>query len=110
VGHGQYQITIEKYPQQEGGFIYGAEGLMNSHRIPWISFDPGSPGSPDGTDYGISLSEFEDGEYEISIFTYNRYDPPEGENGYDCWVYDSGENIVFQKKGDQLSLVTVDME
>jgi hypothetical protein len=110
VGRGQYQITIEKYPQQEGGFIYGAEGLMNSHRIPWISFDPSSPGSPDGTDYGISLSEFEDGEYEISIFAYNRYDPPEGENGYDCWVYDSGENIVFQKKGDQLSLVTVDME
>jgi hypothetical protein len=109
-GHGFFQITIEKYPQQEGGFVYGAEGYKNTHRIPWITFVPGSPGAPDGFDYGISLSEFENGEYEISIFSYNRYDPPEGENGHDCWVFDSRENIVFLKEGDQLTLITGEVE
>ena len=103
-GYGLYQIIIEKFPRLETGSIYGAEALQTSHRIPWAAFEPGSTGKPDGTDYGIGLSQFDDGQYIIKMATYNFYDAPEGEIGFDCRVEDSRHILFFTKQGDALSI------
>lgn len=103
-GYGLYQIIIEKFPRLETGSMYGAETFQTNHRIPWAAFEPGSTGKPDGTDYGIGLSQFDDGQYIIRMAAYNFYDAPEGEIGFDCRVEDSRHVLFFTKQGDALSI------
>ncbi|MBI4730664.1 MAG: carboxypeptidase regulatory-like domain-containing protein [Chloroflexi bacterium] len=102
-GHGFYQLTLEHHPWQEAGFLYGTESLLTTHNIPWDSFIPGSQGSPDGADYGVSLSELEDGTYIIQLATYNYHEPEAGESGFDCRVTDSRQALIFTKQGSQIT-------
>jgi hypothetical protein len=102
-GNGCYQIIIEKFPANENGIIYLGETKQTTHHIPWHTFEPGSAGQPDGINYGISLSQFDDGQYVIKMATYNFYDAPEGEIGFDCRVEDSRHDLLFSKQGETLS-------
>jgi hypothetical protein len=95
-GNGFYLISLQEYP---GGSeaLYGATAFQPTHLIPWKNFIPGGAGLPDGFDYGVSLSELDNGEYFISISAQNFYDPQEGDEGYDCGVLDSSEDMVIEK-------------
>ncbi len=106
-GHGFYQVTLEHYPYREEGSLYGAEAHLTTHKIPWDSFIPGSEGSPDGADYGVGLSELEDGTYIIQLAAYNYYVPDEGENGFDCRVTDSRHALIFTKQGSRITFQPV---
>ena len=103
-GHGFYQLVIDAYPKSGIGMIYGAEVTSTSHRIPWKPFEPGSAGQPDGHDYGVSLDQFSNGQYLISMGTYNFYDAPEGEIGFDCRVQDSRHVLLLSKQAGTLSI------
>jgi len=102
-GHGFYQLALRRSTGQEGVAFYGAEATATAHNIPWESFEPGSAASPDGYDYGVSLSEIEDGQYILSISAYSYYEPQSGETGFDCWVTDSRHALFITKQGDQIT-------
>ena len=106
-GHGVYQITLEYHPWQEGGFLYGAEVYLTTHQAPWGAFEPGSAGSPDGNDYGVSLSELENGQFIINVATYDYYEPAEGEVGNDCRVTDSRQGLIITKQDDRITFQPV---
>jgi hypothetical protein len=101
-GNGVFQIILEKYPINEGGLLYGAEMYTPSHKIPWNPFEAGVKGLPEGFDYGVSLSELEDGMFSISVTSSNYYEPAEGEVGFDCGVRDSSQNLIFEKLGSTI--------
>ena len=96
--------VLENTPWRESDFLYGAETILTTHRIPWAAFAPGSPGFPEGADYGLSLSALEDGQYIIFVADYSYYDPETGESGYDCRVQDSRHAILLTKQGDQITV------
>ena len=103
-GHGLYQATLDHDPWQEGTLTYGAEMISTSHHIPWNTFEPGAAGVPDGQDYGISLSEIEDGRYILFIGTYSYYEPAPGETGFDCRVTDSRQALFITRQGEQITI------
>jgi hypothetical protein len=103
-GNGFYQLSLEFTPWREGENMYGSELILNTHNIPWNSFEPGAAGFPDGNDYGISLAELEDGQYIIFVGAYSYYDPPEGEAGFDCRVRDSRQGLFLTKQGNQITV------
>lgn len=102
-GHGFYQLALRRSAGQEGVAFYGAETTATTHNIPWESFEPGSAASPDAYDYGVSLSELEDGGYILSILAYSYYEPQEGESGFDCMVTDNRHALFITKQGDQIT-------
>jgi hypothetical protein len=103
-GHGFYQLALEHSAWEEGGAVYGAETISTMHHIPWEGFEPGVAASPDGYDYGISLSELEDGQYILFVAVYSYYDPEPGETGFDCRVIDSRHALFINKQGDQITV------
>jgi hypothetical protein len=103
-GNGFYQLVLEGALWEETGMLYGSESIQATHNIPWISFEPGAAGFPSGHDYGISLSELEDGQYIITIGVFSYYDPPAGETGFDCRVSDSRHGLFLTKQGDQITV------
>ena len=103
-GNGFYQLVLEGTPWGETGMLYGSESTQSAHHIPWNSFEPGAAGFPSGHDYGISLSELEDGQYLLAIGAFSYYDPPDGESGFDCRVSDSRYGLFLTKQGDQLTV------
>ena len=103
-GNGFYQLTLEYNPWRETARLYGSESLQPTHNIPWNTFEPGAAGFPDGQDYGISLAELEDGQYILLVGVYSYYDPPEGETGFDCRVYDSRHGLFLTKQGNQITV------
>jgi hypothetical protein len=102
-GHGFYQLTLEYNPWRESNFLYGAEVITALHHVPWNPFEPGSTGSPEGADYGISLSELEDGQYILFVAAYSYYEPAAGESGFDCRVIDTRHTLLINKQGDQIT-------
>ena len=103
-GNGFYQLVLEGTPWGETGMLYGSESIQPAHHIPWNSFEPGAAGFPTGHDYGISLSELEDGQYILTIGVFSYYDPPAGESGFDCRVSDSRYGLFLTKQGDQITV------
>ena len=103
-GYGSYQLVLEHNPWMESGMLYGAETITALHHAPWNSFEPGAAGSPDGNDYGISLSELEDGQYILFVGTFSYYEPPEGESGCDCRVQDSRHALFIYKQGNEITV------
>ncbi len=103
-GYGSYQLVLEHTPWRESGMLYGAETITTLHHAPWNSFEPGAAGSPDGNDYGISLSELEDGQYILFVGTFSYYEPPEGESGYDCRVQDSRHALFINKQENEIAV------
>lgn len=101
---GYYQIGI--YPfNWEGANDFGANNIQSSeHLIPWNPFEPGIVGSPDGYDFGVSLSELEDGAYLMDVSAFAWPNPQSGGIGHECAVYDSSERLVMVKQGGDLNL------
>jgi hypothetical protein len=97
---GYYQIAISAL---NGADSYGSAGVSSAyHHIPWEPFTPGTPGLPDGDDFGVSLSELEDGEYEVAVMAFSV--PPEGSDGYrlECFTADSSQYQRLVKDGAEL--------
>lgn len=100
---GYYQIGLS--PMFDSPNTYGANGIAStSHVIPWASFEPGDPGSPDGFNFGVSIGELSDGEYEITVGAFAI--PPSWSKGtrIECNVFDSSQFIHVTKTGNELNL------
>ena len=102
-GYGFYQLTLESYPRRNDDWRYGAETTLTTHKAPWNTFEPGSEGLAGGNDYGLSLSELEDGDYIVHVATYNYYKPAADEVGFDCRVVDSRQNLIITKSGNTIT-------
>ena len=94
-GVGFYQIGIEDR--------YGAttDNGTTTHLIPWNPFAPGSPGQPDGIDFGLSLSELDDGIFGIDVIAFAE-DVGPGGRGTACQVRD--DPIFFEKLGTDITI------
>ncbi len=103
LGIGFYQIGID--PFHWGGMHnYGSNWIQTpQHVLPWNPFEPGSAGSPNGYDYGVSLSEFADGAYQINLFAFSFAQPRNGGFGLECDVQDSSHKLVMTKQGNDLT-------
>ncbi|MBI2333676.1 MAG: carboxypeptidase regulatory-like domain-containing protein, partial [Chloroflexi bacterium] len=73
------------------------------HLIPWNPFEPGSTGFPDGFNYGVSLSEFADGDYRINVYAFADAQPANGGAGLECDVTDSSHSLVMSKQGEEVT-------
>lgn len=101
---GFYQIGISAY-NWEGSSSFGSNLIKSpSHVIPWNHFEPGTPGTPDGDNYGIALSEFEDGAYTIDVSAFSEANPQYGGRGLECAAYDSTDRLVMTKDGADIGI------
>ncbi len=98
-----YQISIAQ--QEEQATEYGSDGIESAyHRIPWVSIVPPSDGYPDGTDFGHSLGDLEDGLYRIDVLAWNTADETNGGWGSDCAVHDSSHALILTKTGNTIEI------
>ncbi|MFN2303803.1 MAG: carboxypeptidase regulatory-like domain-containing protein, partial [Anaerolineales bacterium] len=103
---GFYQIDIT--PVSDAPTVYGANWISStSHVIPWADFEPNTPGAPNGFDYGESLSELVDGNYEVSLGAVSEALPEWGGTGLECTVFDSSQFFSMRKTGDELFFVRI---
>ncbi|MGD8758951.1 MAG: carboxypeptidase-like regulatory domain-containing protein [Anaerolineales bacterium] len=103
LGFGFYQIHISS--PMGAATECGATGLFSAwHEIPWV-FAPGDEGTPDGADYGTSLSGLDDGLYEISVQAFFDADPDSGGYGRVCGTGDSTHNLLVEKSGTMFSFM-----
>ena len=99
---GYYQIGIS--PIFESQTSYGSAGIASPrHIIPWGSFVEGENGDPDGTDFGLSLSELDDGVYDVSLEAFSEALPASGGFGAECSVRDSNELLQMNKSDDEFT-------
>jgi hypothetical protein len=101
---GFYQMGV--FPAEwESASNFGASGIAaSSHYIPWDPFEPGTSGLPDGGDFGVSLSEFEDGSYWINVGAFGVADPQGGGIGLECAVFNSEDDLLLTKAGENLTI------
>jgi protocatechuate 3,4-dioxygenase beta subunit len=99
---GYYQIGIS--PIFESQTSYGSAGIASpEHIIPWESFVEGENGDPDGTDFGLSLSELDDGVYDVNLEAFSEALPASGGFGAECSVRDSNELLQMNKSDDEFT-------
>ena len=104
---GFYQIEIGPLDPDITS-TYGAGGILTtSHRIPWADFPQGSPGHPDGSDFGDALEEFADGRYSISVVAFAEVPPGSPGVGLECQIRDLSETLIMDKQGSDISLGVV---
>ncbi|MBM3180366.1 MAG: hypothetical protein FJZ86_08425 [Chloroflexi bacterium] len=100
---GFYQIEL--YPDGGGGFGFGSNGVASpAHLIPFNSFGGGAPGSPDGFDFGSSLSELENGVYYFDVISFSEAFGA-GSVGLECQIRAYDEQVRFEKSGDTVILL-----
>ncbi|MCP4142640.1 MAG: hypothetical protein GY755_20565 [Chloroflexi bacterium] len=100
---GFYQIGISPF-NWEGEKNYGANGIRSpEHLIPRAVLDPGQDGYPDGWDYGWPLTDFDDGVYQVLSEAFGEPLPESGGFGHECSVYNSAEQLMMHKQGDNIS-------
>ena len=102
---GEYKLNI--FPiHPEGPTTFGAAGIASSHHIvPWESFDPGVEGEPDGTNFGVSLSELQEGVFEIEIESISLPHPESGGVRFECFVRDRSQNLLMEKAGGDINFM-----
>ena len=96
---GFYQIGIS--PLFESTTQYGSNLIASTyHQIPLLPFDEGALGDPDGFDYGDSISEFDVGDYLVTVGAFAV--APEGSAGFglECAVYASNEFLTLTINGN----------
>ncbi len=104
---GFYQIGVSPF-NWPGAGDYGSNGIASpSHVLPWGPFEPGGSGNPDGFDYGVSLSELPDGNYQAALYAFSQPNPQSGGNFLECMTFDSTEFLVMDKQGSDLSFQQV---
>jgi hypothetical protein len=100
---GFYQIEL--YPDGGGGFGYGSNLISSTaHLIPFDSFGGGASGTPDGNDFGASLSELNDGFYLLDVISFSNGFNPDS-TGLECQIRANAEQIYFEKFGDTITLL-----
>ena len=99
-GIGLYQIGMWS-PTVDDGYGAMTEEGTTSHLLPWASFGGGDPGQPDGFDFGVSLSEFDDGDFWLSVYAF-AMDVGPGGVGTSCQV--SGEPMLVEKSGSDITI------
>jgi hypothetical protein len=98
-----YQISFTNISLGEPSF--GASDVMDlSHIIPWDTFEPDSIGKPDGTNYGIPLSAFVDGDYEIATSAFFPSQDETASLGSECAVFDNSENLIIEIRDGNILL------
>lgn len=96
---GFYQMGLWSEEEQAGSF--GANGIWNTmHVIPWLPFAPGDPGTPDGNNFGVSLSEFEDGLFHFNVGAFYEPNPAVDSYGLECAVFLDSEDLWMTKSGE----------
>jgi hypothetical protein len=99
---GFYQIGFG--PVFESQTSYGANSIASTeHVVPWNSFTPGADGDPDGYDYGVSLSELDDGDYEVNVEAFAQAPSWSGGFGLECATRDSNELYQMTKMSEELT-------
>lgn len=99
---GFYQIELSS---DSGGFSFGSNGIASpAHLIPFTSFGGGAPGTPDGFDFGASLSELDDGLYHFDVISFSEAFGA-GSVGLECQIRAFNEQVRFQKSGDTFILL-----
>lgn len=100
---GFYQIGVDPFNWQSP-FSYGSNLIRSpQHLILWNPFEPGAAGSPDGNDYGASISEFAEGDYQVMVFAFAGANPQNGGTGHECAVYNSSHKLIMHKQGEDLT-------
>jgi hypothetical protein len=104
---GFYQIGISPFGWQ-GQSEYGSAGIASAnHVIPWNMFEPGSAGTPDGTDFGMALNQFQDGTYQIGVYAFSHANPQTNGSGHECMTFDSTRTMLLVKNGSELDIQQV---
>jgi hypothetical protein len=102
---GFYQITID-HRSGPPCCLYGANliGQVN-HLIPWNDFTPGTPGKPDGFDYGVGLNKLANDIYQIRVESFSFPPPGSSGVGLECAVVDFGQVLLFSKGSTSINLI-----
>jgi hypothetical protein len=97
--HGFYQVEIQPTQGQpsEG---FGSNWIgSTSHLIPWSPFITGNGGSDgtrtDGYNFGVSLSEFEDGEYNVFVKAVYHANLNHGGFGIECGLRNDTQDLTL---------------
>lgn len=95
---GFYQIEFSL--ETDEGKSYGSNHIQQtSHLIPFASFAPGTPGSPDGENYGVGLSQLGDGSYTLVVYVFFPATEAAGGVGHECQVMAEDEVVTVEKTG-----------
>ncbi|MBA4384900.1 MAG: hypothetical protein C0410_09195 [Anaerolinea sp.] len=98
---GFYQLGF--HPENWEGSAFGADSMaVTNHVLPWTSFVPDDPGTPDGRNVGVALGEFLDGPYLFDVSVSYEANPIYGGFGHECGVNDSMQAWRMEKTGDSL--------
>jgi hypothetical protein len=99
---GFYQIGLHLRP--EGPTLYGANLIQSAnHLIPWNDFGGSAPGSPDGFDYGVGISQLDNGDYVIDVLSFSVSAPDDPGHGLECQVSDFAEDLFFTKADNTIT-------
>lgn len=99
---GFYQLGF--HPEDWDGSSFGADSMaVTNHVIPWASFTPDDPGSPDGRNVGVALNEFLNGPYLFDVMVMYEANPIYGGFGHECGVNDSMQAWHMDKTGGVLT-------
>jgi hypothetical protein len=105
-GVGFYQIAVNPWDGssccQYGSNLIGS----TTHLIPWNEYVPPSPGTPDGFDLGVSLSNFDNATYFIQLESFSVAPPGGGGSGLECQTGDIAERLLFEKGEDSIQMIT----
>ena len=105
-GVGFYQNGLGPF-QESPDSNFGSNDISSPyHLIPWDPFEPGTPGEPNGTNYGVSLSEFQEGYYRLNVYAFAYADPQGGGFGLECAVHDSSADLYMEKQNNQADFYT----
>jgi hypothetical protein len=100
---GFYQIEL--YPDGGGEFGYGSNWIQTpEHLIPFVQFGGSGAGSPNGNDFGYSLSELPDGLYSFDVIAFSEAFGS-GSVGLECQIRALDERVRFEKSGDTITLL-----
>lgn len=100
---GFYQIGIDPFNWFSPS-SYGSNLIKSpQHLVPWNHFEPGTPGFPDGDDYGVSISEFSEGDYQVMVFAFAEANPQNGGTGLECATYNSSHKLIMHKQGEDVT-------
>ena len=98
---GFYQLGF--HPENWEGSAFGSDQMASTqHILPWTSFTPDDPGSPDGRNEGVALNEFLDGPYLFDVMVMYEANPTNGGFGHECGVNNSMQAWRMEKTGGQL--------
>ena len=67
------------------------------------SFVPPAEGTPDGLDFGVGLSQLQDGLYEVGLYAFGRPNPQTAGKGHECMTFNSSEGMTMLKAGSDLT-------